>query len=136
MEPRRSDEREVLQLLCAIRQRGLLSRLPADLAAEITRSAPLVHYPAGSVSFPASEGTSLGIVAGGLLRYYLSAADGRQLTIRYLSLGDLTGSLVPAGSGLTTGVQALEPSLLLHLDPTRLEALAKQHPELSFAMVQ
>jgi CRP/FNR family transcriptional regulator len=119
-----------------LRERGILANLPAPVFSEVIEGALLVDYPAGSVTFRRDEGTRIAIVASGLLRVYLAAPDGRQITIRYARSGDLVGTDRVAGLNVTRGTQALENSTLLHLDPARLDRLAKQRPELAWALVE
>jgi CRP/FNR family transcriptional regulator len=118
-------------------RKGFLARLASpDLISELTRSAPSVYYPKGSLSFPARDGTVAALVVSGTLRYYLAGSDGRQLTIRYLGPGDLVGSLITERSNLATRIQALEPSVLLQLDAERMRQLARRSSDLSQALLE
>src|SRR2546426_9379238 len=59
---------------------GFLARLSNERIAELIQSAHSVSYPTGStVLTPVRAG--LALIVSGALRYYLSAADGRQLTV-------------------------------------------------------
>jgi CRP/FNR family transcriptional regulator len=122
--------------LSAARSQGFLGRLPAEVADEITETAAAVYYPKGTVSFPPSEGAQPAVVLSGLLRYYLSTAAGRQITIRYIGAGDMAGTLTPYGSGLSTAIQAVEPSVLLHLDRPRLDAIARRRPDFAWELLE
>ncbi len=115
-----------------IPQRGFLSGLPPKVVDEIIESAPLVRYPAGSKTF--AVGPS--VVLSGLLGYVLWNPDGRRITIRYVAEGDLVGTVAAPGPALTTAVHVIEPAVLLHLDPARLEAVAKRHQEVYLALVE
>ena len=122
--------------LDAARRRGFLARLSPELIDEIVASPRAIRYPKGVESFPNGESAEPAIVVSGLLRYYLSTADGRQITIRYAGVGDLVGTLAGERSGLTTGFQATEPSVLLHIDRIGLETIAQRRPELAWELVQ
>ena len=74
-------------------------------------------------------------MVSGLLRYYMAGADGRELTVRYVGPGDMVGTLISERSSLSTRAQAIRPSVLLHLDVDRLQALALRRPELSQAFI-
>jgi CRP/FNR family transcriptional regulator len=115
----------------AARRRGFLGRLPAEVADQVLRQAVLVRHPSGSIS----DGATPAVLLTGLVRHYLSAPDGRQITIRYVGVGDLVGTAFSTASDPATGSQALEPSTLLHLDSAGLEARAQQCPELALALV-
>ena len=120
--------------LASARRRGLLSRLPPDLADEVVERGRLVHFASGGMSLPDRDGGRVYVVASGLLRFYLSTDEGRQLTVNYVGPGDAVGALLMIGSGLSTGIQAIEPSLLLQLDMPHLLALADRQPEVSAAL--
>ncbi len=114
--------------------RGFLARLSPDLIAQLVQSGRTVHYPSKRfVVSPNAIGGAL--VLSGLLRYFLAAPDGRQMTIRYVGPGDLVGAMVVEPSDISTNIQALEPSVLLHLDPFRVRSLAAQQPTLALALV-
>ena len=117
------------------RRRGFLGRLPAEMADQIISEAVLVRHPTGSTDLP-GQGGEAAVVVRGLVRYYMSTSGGRQITIRYVGVGDLVGTVVATGSGLSTGFQAIEPADLLHLDVPRLMACARQRPELAIALVE
>jgi CRP-like cAMP-binding protein len=113
-----------------VSDRGFLANLPADLVAELTRSASLVHYRRGSLITPTHRGPWATIVVGGLLRQYISARGGRQVTVRYVRAGDLVGSGDTADGSLGLEVEAVEPSAVLHLDVAQIE----RSPEFSLAL--
>jgi CRP/FNR family transcriptional regulator, cyclic AMP receptor protein len=118
-----------------IPNRGFISRLSPATAAELMEGAPTVYYPAGSIIFSPRDGTTAGLVVSGLLRYYLAGSEGRELTVRYVGPGDLVGSLVSERSAVETRAQAMEPSVLLHLDVERVRSLSQRRPELSQALI-
>lgn len=118
--------------LDGIVDRGFLAQLPPELIEEVLDSALSVFYPEGA----SRDGAGVGLVVSGLLRYYLSAPDGRQVTIRYIAPGDLVGSLSVRPSDVNTHLQAVEPSVLLSLDTKRLQALATRRPELAQALAE
>jgi CRP/FNR family transcriptional regulator, cyclic AMP receptor protein len=109
---------------------GLLGTLPDQLRAALLEGAHLVEYPAGSVTFRNYD-RALALVCSGLVRIYLAAPDGRQITIRYAGVGDLVRATSKPLASVVSGAQAVEQSSLLHLDPVRLDRLARSEPELS-----
>jgi CRP/FNR family transcriptional regulator, cyclic AMP receptor protein len=106
------------------------------LGGELIGSAPLVHHPAGTVSSPAHDAAWAAVVVSGLLRQFLPTPDGRQVTIRYVGVGDLVGDPSSGGRWPRAEVEAVEPSELLHLDVARLERLARREPVLSRALAE
>jgi len=118
-----------------IRGRGFLARLAPELADELLRTARSVTYPAGTVISSTREAPGPAILVSGSLRYFLSAQDGRQLTIRYLTSGDLVGTSILDHASVTSHIELLEPSVLLNLDAERLMAEAARRPDLALALV-
>ena len=122
--------------LAAAAATGFLSRISPELAGDLIRTAPLVHYPAGSVSAPAGDAAWAAVVVSGVVRQYLPTRDGRQVTIGYAEAGDLVGSPNMGSHRLRPEIEAVEPSDLLHLDVERLERTARREPDLSMALVE
>src|SRR6202022_1518856 len=70
---------------------GFLAGLPADLRDHVARGAQRVAYPAGqSIQSPGSP-SSPGVLLQGLARWFVTAADGREATVRYARPGDAIG---------------------------------------------
>jgi CRP/FNR family transcriptional regulator, cyclic AMP receptor protein len=122
--------------LAAIQSHGFLARLSPERAADLLGSAPLVRYPAGSVSTPARDAAWVAIVVSGVVRQYLPTAEGRQVTIRYARAGDLVGNSSGGRTSVSVEIEAVETSDLLHLDVARLERTARLEPEVSMAIVE
>lgn len=116
-------------------KRGFVSRLSPAVAAELVAGAPTVYYPTGSVVFSPHNGSTAALVVSGLLRYYIAGSEGRELTIRYVEPGDLVGTLISERSEVNTRAQAMQPSVLIHLDVERVQALSQRRPELSQALI-
>lgn len=127
-----TDSGEIDGLLAFARSHGFLGRLPKEVVDKLVESAPVVRCPMNGVEFPLEAS----IVLSGVLRYFLSAADGRQITIRYVGAGELLGSVAAPNDALSTGAEAIEPTVLLLLDAARMQAVASRHPELGLRLVE
>jgi CRP/FNR family cyclic AMP-dependent transcriptional regulator len=120
--------------LAAIRRRGFLGSLPTDLAERIVSRAVMLRHAAASTPLQAPGPA---VVVSGMVRYFMTASDGRQLTIRYVGEGDLVGTVFPSPVfGVSTGFQTLAPSSLLYLDGAQLLACARERPELGLALAR
>jgi CRP/FNR family cyclic AMP-dependent transcriptional regulator len=122
--------------LAAVQSSGFLARLSPESAADLVSSAPLVHYPAGSLSVPARDSPWVAIVVSGVVRVYLPTTDGRQVTVRYAKAGDLLGNPMESSSRVSLEIEAVEACDLIHLDVARIDRDARAQPELSMALVE
>ena len=113
------------------RQRGFLSRLPDDLVEALVEGSHPVDYPAGAVWFRWDDRSVPALVLTGSLRLFVTNADGLQLTLRYLGVGDLFG-----WTNLKTprGIQVLEEARVLMLDPNRQRTLTEKQPAVAEAL--
>jgi CRP/FNR family transcriptional regulator, cyclic AMP receptor protein len=121
--------------LRGLADRGFLARLAPDVIQEIFQSSRSMSYPKGTTISPSRDGSGPALVLSGSLRYFLSASDGRQLTIRYLAPGDLVGTLVREQSNISTHIELLEPSVLLHFSEDHMRAVAARRPQLAEALL-
>ncbi|HXN91472.1 MAG TPA: Crp/Fnr family transcriptional regulator [Candidatus Sulfotelmatobacter sp.] len=120
--------------LSGIAHRGFLGRLSHELIEELTRTARSAYYPKGTILGPATD-RGPALVVSGMLRYFLSAGDGRQMTIRYMGPGDLVGSLGNNDANLKTHAEVLQPAVLLNLDIRDVRSLAARRPAFAEALL-
>jgi len=114
---------------------GFLARLTPDLIAELVQSSHSALYPVGTILPPAPDGIGPAVVLAGRLRFYLSAPDGRQLTVHYAVPGDIIGTVIRDQSHVTARLEVLRPATLLHLDEEHMRALAGRNVALANAML-
>src|SRR5205814_3616418 len=115
------DGAEHRSLPAGVAEQGFLARLSSELIDELIESAHSVAYPTGSIiETPARVG--LAVIVSGALRYYLSAADGRQLTVGYLGPGRVIGT-VQKESGTLIRLQVIAPTRMLHLRAEHVQSL-------------
>jgi CRP/FNR family transcriptional regulator, cyclic AMP receptor protein len=81
------------------------------------------------------DGSLMAVIVSGLLRLYAASPSGRQVTIHYLSAGDLLGTpsaMAPKRvAALGLHLRAVMPSHLLHVSPERFRALVARDPEVA-----
>jgi CRP-like cAMP-binding protein len=86
----------------------VLAALPEELLERLLVAAMRVDIPAGSVLYREGDPPRCGLLVSGLARVFLVAADGRQVTIRYMPPGSLSGSsVVISGAPASVRVQAV-----------------------------
>lgn len=97
-----------------------LRELPADVLRDLLTGARRTRIPASSVFHHEGEGAPhLELVVSGLVRVYVTAPDGRTMTVRYCRPGAVLGmmSLFTPGFAMPATVQALTDAELLALSP-------------------
>jgi CRP/FNR family cyclic AMP-dependent transcriptional regulator len=116
-----------------VAERGFLARLSYELIDELIQSSRSASYPAGMIlTKPAAAG--LALIVSGALRYYLPAANGRQLTVGYLGPGNVIGTVEKESTSLVH-IQVIEPTILRHLQADRVQALINRRPEFVQALL-
>jgi CRP/FNR family transcriptional regulator, cyclic AMP receptor protein len=116
--------------------RGFLGRLTPDLVEQLVQSSHSALYPVGTVLPPAPQGLGPALVLAGRLRFYLSAPDGRQLTVHYAQPGDIIGTVIRDQSHVTARLEVLQPTTLLHLDDDHVKCLVARNVALANAMLE
>jgi CRP/FNR family cyclic AMP-dependent transcriptional regulator len=116
-----------------VAERGFLARLSYELIDELIESSRSASYPAGMI-LTTPGGAGLALIVSGALRYYLPAANGRQLTVGYLGPGNVVGTVEKESTSLVR-IQVIEPTLLRHLQADRVQALINRRPEFRQAML-
>jgi CRP/FNR family cyclic AMP-dependent transcriptional regulator len=97
-----------------------LSRLRSPALQRLPAGAFLVHVPAGSVTHREGESVEyLELVVDGLVRVFVTAPDGRSMTVRYARRGALIGvvSMYADGFRMPAGTQAVADATVLRLSP-------------------
>jgi CRP/FNR family transcriptional regulator, cyclic AMP receptor protein len=104
-----------------------LSRLPGPVIDRLLTRGRLVRIPAGSVTHREGETAEhLELVVDGLIRAFLTAPDGRSLTMRYARRGALIGvvSMYATGFRMPVGMQAVVDAVVLRLSPEVVRRVA------------
>lgn len=75
-------------------ERSHLRSLPEHTKHGLVSSANLIHVPAGgTLHREGDRAAHLELVVSGLLRVYVTALDGRTLTVRYCRAGSMLGAV-------------------------------------------
>jgi hypothetical protein len=73
-------------------RRSVLAGLPDDVLDRLFSGAMRLDIPSGSILYREGEAPRCGLFVSGLTRVFLAAVDGRQVTIRYMTPGSLSGA--------------------------------------------
>jgi CRP/FNR family transcriptional regulator len=116
-----------------------LRELPADVIDDLIAGAVRLKIPASSVIHREGEGAPvLELVVSGLVRVFVTAPDGRTMTVRYCRPGALLGvmSLFIPKFALPAAVQALVDAELLALSPGVARRAAAQDIRVTQALLR
>lgn len=93
-----------------------LTRLPQEARDALLGEALLLEIRRRQVIFSSTERPRAGFMVRGLARTFLTARDGRQLTLRYLREGDFVGSVAgPSSERAPVSVAAVTDCLLVEV---------------------
>jgi CRP/FNR family transcriptional regulator, cyclic AMP receptor protein len=115
-----------------------LGSLPQATLVEMTHDATLLRVAAGSaIHRDGDTAAHLEVVVSGLIRVFLSAPDGRTLTVRYCRPGQLMGalSLFTDSFSMPATTQALIDSAVLALQPATVRRLAERDTQVAVALM-
>lgn len=99
----------------------------------------MLHVAAGSAIHRDGDTTAhLEVVVNGLIRVYLSAPDGRTMTVRYCRTGQIMGalSLFTDSFSMPATTQALVDSEVLALRPATVRSVAEEDPQVATALLR
>jgi CRP/FNR family transcriptional regulator, cyclic AMP receptor protein len=112
--------------------------LPRPALDRLTAQARLVRIPAGSVTHREGETAQhLELVVDGLIRAFVTAPDGRSLTMRYARRGALIGvvSMYATGFRMPAGMQAVVEATVLRLSPDVVRRVAATDSHVAEALM-
>jgi CRP/FNR family transcriptional regulator, cyclic AMP receptor protein len=115
-----------------------LRDLPAEVLEELFEGAIRTKVAAGSVAHHALDAEQyVELVITGVIRVYVTAPDGRTMTIRYCRSGELLGAMSLFSDEFTEPAtkQALVDTQLLKMSPTQVRALAQRDLRVARALL-
>lgn len=99
--------------------------LPPDALDRLLASAVLVDVPAGGIVYRAEGSPRGALVVDGLIRVFITADDGRQMTVRYARAGEQLGAMTAVHGPVPLSAQAVTDTSLLMFSATLLRNLAQ-----------
>jgi CRP-like cAMP-binding protein len=116
--------------------RSFLGKLPLELVDELLAEGERTSYPAGTTIYREGDAPRAVLVIDGLLRVYMTSAEGRQVTVRYARDADVLGIAVLVGGPVNVAVQALAPSSLFRINARTLTQAARQDARVAWAVAE
>lgn len=115
---------------------SFLGKLSTDLVGALLELGEITNYPPGSTIYRERSSPRTLLVVDGLVRVYMTAPEGRQVTVRYARASDVLGIAVLVGGPVDVGVQTLAESSLFRLDSRTLTAAAHRDARVSWALTE
>jgi CRP/FNR family transcriptional regulator, cyclic AMP receptor protein len=115
---------------------SFLGKLPVEVVDRLLAEGERTDYPAGSTIYREGATPRAVLVIQGLLRVYMTSAEGRQVTVRYARDADVLGIAVLVGGPVNVAVQTLAPSSLFRINPRTLTQAARQDVRVAWAVAE
>lgn len=117
-------------------RRGSWSSVPAGIIESLISRGRIVEFAAGHTVYAEADTEALAVVMVGLLRVYMHAADGRQVTVRYVRAGDLLGVPALVAGPAPVFVQAVTPGAAFFFDVAQVKRAALDNALLAWALAE
>lgn len=102
---------------------GFLAAFPAGVAERLLAEAIRINVPAGALIYREDERPHVIVVVSGLVRVFLSSADGRQVTVRYARAGDVAGLPLVLGGPWPMNIQSMTAASVAALRVNTMRSL-------------
>lgn len=117
-------------------RRGSWSSVPAATIESLISRGRVVEYPAGQTVYVEADAERLAVILVGLLRVYMHASDGRQVTVRYVRAGDLLGVPALVAGPAPVFVQAVTSGAAFFFDVAQVKRAARDDASLAWAVAE
>ena len=115
---------------------SLLAGFPAAARRRVLAEAIPIGLPAGSMLYHSGDDPRCALVVTGLVRAFLSAPDGRAVTVRYIRSGELIGIPIIVGGPIPASIQLVTASELLLLNALTLRHLGQTEAGIGWLLAQ
>jgi CRP/FNR family transcriptional regulator len=116
--------------------KSFLGQLPSEVVEPLVADQLRLDYPAGTTIYREGEAPRAMLVVSGLIRIYMTSAEGRQVTIRYGRSSDVLGTALVVGGPFKVTAITLAPSSVLLIDSRTLEDSARRDVRLAYAVAE
>ena len=110
--------------------------MPVDTIESLVDQGRITEYPAGHTVYAEADTVGLAVVLNGLLRVYMHASDGRQVTVRYVRAGDLLGVPALVGGPAPVFVQAVVSGVAFMFAVDRVTRIARKEASVAWAFAE
>lgn len=117
-------------------RRGCWAAVPIETIESLTAGGRVIDFPSGRTVYTEADAERLAVMMRGLLRVYMHAGDGRQVTVRYVRAGDMLGVPALIGGPAPVFVQAVTDGTAFFFDISRVERAARNDASLAWALAE
>ena len=117
-------------------RRGCWAAIPIGTIESLIAGGRVVDFPSGRTVYTEADAERLAVMMRGLLRVYMHAGDGRQVTVRYARAGDLLGAPALIGGPAPVFVQAVTHGTAFFFDIDRVKRAARNDASLAWALAE
>jgi CRP/FNR family cyclic AMP-dependent transcriptional regulator len=117
-------------------RRGSWASVPAETIELMIEGGRIVEFPTGHVVYSEADAERLAVVLHGLLRVYMHASDGRQVTVRYVRAGELLGVPALVAGPAPVFVQAVTAGAAFFFEIARVKRAAHEEASLAWALAE
>jgi CRP/FNR family cyclic AMP-dependent transcriptional regulator len=117
-------------------RRGPWAALPIETIESLIDGGRITEFPANQTVYAEADAEALAVVLHGLLRVYMHASDGRQVTVRYVREGDLLGVPALVGGPAPVFVQAMASGAAFFFDGDRVKRIARNDASVAWALAE
>lgn len=115
---------------------SFLSELPGPAIDALIAEAVEIRLPPAGLIYRHGDEPRAGLVVEGLLRVYMVASSGRQVTVRYARAGDVLGIAAAVGGPPPVSVQAVTESELWMISVQRLLDMGERDPAVAMPLAR
>ena len=110
--------------------------MPIETIERLIDGGKLARFSAGRTIYTEADSERLAVIVRGLLRVYMHASDGRQVTVRYVRAGDLLGVPALVGGPAPVFVQAIVDGSAFFFDLARVKRTARADASVAWAFAE
>lgn len=115
---------------------SLLAAMSHESRQRVLDGAVRVDVPAGSVIYREEEEPRCVLIVSGLVRVFMTAPNGRQVTVRYATRGEILGVPTIVGGPAPVSVQILTAAEFLFLNARALRDLGQHEPGVGWLLAR
>src|SRR5262245_22626828 len=117
-------------------RRGRWAAVPIETIKSLIVGGRVVEFPDGYTVYTEAEAERLAVILDGLLRVYMLAGDGRQVSVRYVRAGDLLGVPAMIAGPAPVFVQTVTSGSAFFFDVDHVRRTARNDASLAWALAE